>query len=109
VYEDTLKVDGKLKDEDERALLLNPLITPSTADAEARGLSLTLVRPTRARFFYRKKPKEVIEAEREGYKRAARQKSFLDHDLDALEPTAYAFAFSFEDATGRHINHCGDW
>lgn len=109
VFEDTLNVVGKLKDEDERAFLLNPVISLSTADAAARGLSLTLVRPSQSHFFFRKKPREVIEAEREYYKRAARQKSFLDKELEALEPTAYAFAFSFEDAAGRHLNRCGDW
>jgi hypothetical protein len=70
VFEDTLAVVGKLKSGDERALLLNPLISPSTVDAAARRLSLTLVRPSQSRFYFRKKPTEIIEAEREGYKRA---------------------------------------
>jgi hypothetical protein len=109
VFEDTLAVAGKLKDHNERALLLNPLISPSTVDAAARGLSLTLIRPSRARFFFRKKPKEIIEAERQGYKRTARQTSLLDKELDALESTPYAFAFSFEDAAGKHVNRCNDW
>jgi hypothetical protein len=108
VFEDKLKVIGKLKDYDERALLLNPLISPSTADAAARGLSLTLLRPSGAHFFFRKKRKK-IEAERQGYKRAARQTSLLDEELDALEPTPYTFAFSFEDAAGKHVNRCSDW
>jgi hypothetical protein len=61
VFEDTFNVVGTLKDDDARALLLDPLISPSTADAAARGLSLTLVRPSRSRFFFKKKPKDVIE------------------------------------------------
>ena len=52
---------------------------------------------------------EQIEAEREGYKRAARQGSLLDDELDALEPVPYTFAFSYEDDAGRHVNTCGDW
>jgi hypothetical protein len=61
----TARFSGKLKDEDERAFLLNPFISLSTADAAARGLSLTVVRPTQSHFFFRKKPREVIEVERE--------------------------------------------
>jgi len=109
LFEDTLSVVGRLKSHVEKASLLNPLVSPSTADAAARGLSLTLIRPSRTRFRFRRKPNEVIEAEREGYRRAARQTSLLDAELDALEPTPYAFAFSFEDAAGRHVNGCGDW
>jgi hypothetical protein len=109
VFEDTLRVDGKLNGDAPRARLLNPLISPSTEDAAARGLSLTLVRPSHAHFHYRKKAQAVVDAERLGYQRVSKQTSFLDEELDALEPTPYAFAFSFEDAAGKHINRCGDW
>jgi hypothetical protein len=71
--------------------------------------ALTLIRPSKPRFRFRRKRKEQIEAEREGYKRAAQQGSFLDDELDALEPVPYTFAFSYEDAAGRHVNTCGDW
>jgi hypothetical protein len=96
LYEDTLKVDGRLKAMEERARLLVPLISKSTVDAAARGLSLTLIRPLNPRFRFRPKRKDQIEAERDGYKRAARQGSFLDDELDTLEP-------------GRHVSSCGDW
>jgi hypothetical protein len=91
------------------ALNINPLVSPSTADAAARGLSLTLIRPQNPRFRFKRKSNAVIAAEREGYRRAARQGSLLDNDLDALEPTPYTFAFSFDDAAGRHMHSCGDW
>jgi hypothetical protein len=109
VFEDTICVDGKLKNDDERAKLLSPLVSPSTAEAAERGLSLTLVRPSTSRFHYKRKSQAVIDAERAGYERVLRQASFLDDDLDALEPTPYAFAFTFEDAAGKHTNACGDW
>lgn len=109
LYEDTLKVDGRLKAMEERARLLVPLISKSTVDAAARGLSLTLIRPLNPRFRFRPKRKDQIEAERDGYKRAARQGSFLDDELDALEPVPYTFAFSYEDDAGRHVSSCGDW
>jgi hypothetical protein len=85
------------------------LICTSTNEAAARGESLTLLRPRNARFQYRKKPSALIEAEREGYKRAARQSSLLDKELDALEPTPYTFGFVFEDEAGKHSFSCGDW
>jgi hypothetical protein len=109
VFEDTLRVDGKLKGDAERARLLNPLVSPSTADAAARGLSLTLIRPSLSRFHFKKKTQTVIDAERAGYERVLKQTSFLDEQLDALEPTPYAFAFTFSDAAGTHVNRCGDW
>jgi hypothetical protein len=109
VFEDTLSIDGELKSELERAKLLNPLVSPSTDDAAERGLSLTLVRPSQARFHYKKKGQAVMDAERAGYERVLRQTSFLDEELDALEPTPYAFAFAFEDTAGKHVNRCCDW
>ena len=109
VFEDTICIDGKLKNEDERARLLNPLVLSSAVDAAAQGLSLTLVRPTAPRFHFKKKPQAVVDAERAGYERVLRQTSFLDEQLEALEPTPYEFAFSFEDAAGKHTNACRDW
>jgi hypothetical protein len=108
VYEDSLKVGGELGVK-ERGELLNPLISPSTAEASLRGQSLTLVRPLNSQFQYKRKTASQLDAERAGYKRAARQTSFLDSELAALEPTPYIFAFAFEDANGRHLHRCGDW
>jgi hypothetical protein len=108
VYEDRMEVDGAL-DKKERASLLNPLILPSTEEAVARGMSLTLVRPIKSDFKYRRKPAEVIAAEREGYRIASRQMSMLDRELEAFDPVPYAFAFTYEDGAGRHMMRCGDW
>lgn len=109
VFEDKISLGDELKSDDEKARFLNPLICASTDEAAARGQSLTLIRPIWARFHYRKKPLAVIDAEREGYKRAARQTSLPDKDLDALDPVPYAFGFHFEDGGGRHSHRCGDW
>jgi hypothetical protein len=108
VYEDRMEVDGAL-DKKERVSLLNPLILPSTDEAAARGMSLTLIRPIKSEFRYRRKPPEVIAAEREGYRLASRQMSLLDKELEAFEPVPYAFAFTYEDAAGKHMMRCGDW
>lgn len=109
VFEDKVRVDGKLTNKIERARLLNPLVSLSTDDAALHGLSLTLVRPSQARFHYKKKSHAVIDAERAGYERVLKQTSFLDEALVALEPSPYAFAFSFQDAAGKHDYRCGDW
>jgi hypothetical protein len=108
VYEDRLEVDGTL-DKKERLSLLDPLILPSTAEAAARGMSLTLIRPIKSEFKYRKKGPDIIEAERKAYRIASRQMSMFDKELAAFEPVPYAFAFAYEDATGKHMMQCGDW
>jgi hypothetical protein len=103
-----MSVDGAL-DKKERASLLNPLVFPSTDEAAKRGMSLTLIRPIKSQFRYRRKPSEIIEAERKAYRQALRQISMLDKELDAIEPVPYAFAFQYEDAAGKHLMQCGDW
>lgn len=62
-----------------------------------------------SRFFWKPKASGVIEAERDGYKRASQQSSLLDKEIAALEPTPYAFVFSYEDDAGRHLHQCSDW
>jgi hypothetical protein len=109
VQEDTIQV-GEMMPEKERARFLAPIITGSTAEAASKGMSLTLVRPTRSRFRWRAKTAEQIEEERRGYAAAAQQKSFLDPDLVALNPCPYAFHFDWVDADGKsHKATCDDW
>jgi hypothetical protein len=48
-------------------------------------------------------------AERDGYRATLRQTSFLDEDLEPIEPAAYLFAFSYADASGKHTMQCSDW
>jgi hypothetical protein len=108
VYEDRLEVERPL-DKRERARLLNPLILPSTHEATARGMSLTLIRPISAKFQYRRKSPNLIVAERDGYRATLRQTSFLDEDLEPIEPVPYLFAFSYADASGKHTMQCSDW
>jgi len=109
VYEDRLRVYGSLKSPDERARLLNPLVSGSTLEAVTQGKSLTLIRPRNPHFFWKRKPDRIIEAEREGYKLASQQSSLFDKEIAALEPVPYTFAFSYEDDAGRHLNQCSDW
>lgn len=108
VHEESIQVDGKL-DEKARTRLLSPLIVGSAEDAMSRGQSLALIRPRNPRFRWKAKSPGVIEAEKAGFARAARQIGMFDQHLAAMEPTPYHFGFSFEDSAGKHTYQCGDW
>ena len=95
-----------------RASFLEPILTGSTAEAAAKGMSFTLIRPASVRFRWKAKTLEQIAEERRTYEDAARQKSFLDPDVDliALDPCPYAFHFDWTDADGKaHKATCDDW
>ncbi|MBL6078184.1 hypothetical protein JMJ56_09220 [Belnapia sp. T18] len=109
VQEETIEV-GEVMPERERAQFLEPIITGSTKEAAAKGMSLTLVRPISVRFRWKAKTEKQIAEERAAYEDAARQKSFLDPDLTALNPCPYAFHFDWTDAEGKtHKATCDDW
>lgn len=109
VQEDTIQPFGVMPQR-QRAQFLEPILTGSTAEAASRGMSLTLVRPNNVRFRWRAKSEEQIAEERRAYKGAARQRSFFDRDLIALDPCPYAFHFDWTDADGNsHRATCDDW
>lgn len=108
VMEDTITVDGKLR-ETERSQFLNPLVSSSIFYAHEAGKSLGLIRPTQTEFYWKAKKADQIESERRAYAEAARQGSFFDEDLIALEPSPYDFRFKFVDGTGSHDYANGDW
>jgi hypothetical protein len=108
VFEDTLAVDGTIP-QAERATFLSPMIVPSGIHAAQEGKSLALIRPENTRFRWKQKSLSQIEIEREAYRRASRQESFLDKELAELEPTPYEFQFRFSDASGQHEYLNGDW
>jgi hypothetical protein len=85
------------------------MIIGSGKEAAEKGLSLALIRPRKPRFLYKPKKPEEIEEERQAYRRAAQQKSFLDTELAELEPSPYDFRFTFEDDSGSHDYQNGDW
>lgn len=107
VYEETIRREGCLRKED-RGLLMNRILQPSIAAAADAGRSLAVIRPKNTRFIYRRKSLSEIAKEKASYEKAARQKSFLDEDLNALQPTPYEFQFAFEDDR-KHTYTCGDW
>lgn len=109
VQEDTIKI-GEIMPEKERARFLAPFITGSTTEAASKGMSLTLVRPAKIKFKWKPKTVEQIANERLTYEAAARQGSFFDQELRALDPCPYAFHFDWTDADGvTHKATCDDW
>ena len=108
VMEDSIRI-GRPMPERERAPFLNRLLSPSVAAAAEEGRSLALIRPANTRFHHRPKPPARIEAERRAYEEAARQGSFFDKRLAAIEPSPYEFRFAFEDGAGRHDYANADW
>jgi|HubBroStandDraft_1064217.scaffolds.fasta_scaffold00063_11 hypothetical protein len=111
VQEDTIQV-GDMMPAGKRATFLERILTGSTAEAAAKDMSLTLIRPASVRFRWKPKTPEQIAEERRAYEEAARQKSFLDPDAEliALDPCPYAFHFDWTDADGKaHKATCDDW
>ncbi len=109
VQEDTIQV-GDIMPERERAAFLAPIMTGSTMEAAAKGMTLTVIRPTKSMFRSKAKTAEQVGEERQAYEEAARQTSFLDPDLRALNPCPYAFHFDWTDADGKsHKATCDDW
>jgi hypothetical protein len=108
VFEDTISVDGEISTS-ERTALLEPMIVASGKHAAAAGQSLALVRPKEARFRWKQRSQAELQAARDAYKSAARQTSFLDQELEELEPTPFEFRFQFSDGSGQHDYQNGDW
>ena len=108
VYEESVKVDGKLPP-DERTRLLSPLIVGSGKEAENLGQSLALIRPRNSLFIAKQKTPAQIEEAREAFRRAARQLSIFDNELAEIEPSPYDFRFKFDDEGGTHDYQNGDW
>lgn len=109
VHEESIKVVGTLK-RTEQASFLTQVFVSSTDEATEKGQSLALIRPLKPRFWYEKKTPSEIQHERLANERAARQTSFLDRELKALEPCPYRFKLDYMMPNGseRHST-CGDW
>lgn len=108
VFEDSITPVRKLP-ERERPDFLEPLMAGSVREAASRGDSLTLIRPQRVSFRWRGKSEALIAQERDVYRAAARQMSFLDQELADYEPCPYDFRLSFVDEDGQHHHTCADW
>jgi hypothetical protein len=108
VMEDSIQVNGSMPTKD-RPAFLSRLVSPSVQAAYENGQSLALIRPRNTHFYFKKKKQDDLENERRIYAEAARQGSFFDERLKALEPSPFEFRFKFEDETGSHDYANGDW
>lgn len=108
VFEDTL-TPGSTMPERERADFLAPLMVGSAREAASQEASFALIRPAESRFRWKPKPAARIQAERKEFQAVARQMSFFDAELAAIEPSPYEFRISFRDDDGWHHHSCGDW
>lgn len=94
----------------ERLALLNPLVRSDFQEADAKGDSLTLVRPTSIRFIWKRKTADEIEDTRQKHAALSAQLSFLDNEADDLEPCPFSFRLRWVDeAGGRHDHEMDDW
>jgi hypothetical protein len=103
-------VSAKQLNAPERSRLARMLTRMSTAEAEARGESLTLVKPKSLSFSWRKKSEAELSEERIKHNKLASQISFLNKTPDPLEPCPYDFSVDWTDQLGsKHTHTCDDW
>jgi len=94
----------------ERSRLVNPLIRSSFADADARGESLTLLRPREFEFSWQQKTDAELADERLKHAELARQLSLLDKPAKPLEPCPFRFLVKWTDQDGQLRRHeSDDW
>lgn len=109
VVPESLSVIGTLK-KSERARFLNPLVRESFEEAESRGESLTLLRPTSIELSWIEKTPEQLSDERRKHADLANQASLFDSSAKPLEPCPLEFEVRWKDASGAARKHlCDDW
>lgn len=109
VIPETLLVETLLK-RGERARFLNPLIRASFDDADSRGESLTLLRPSKLTLSWIEKTQAELSDERVKHAALAAQLSLLDSSAKPLEPCPVQFVAHWQDSEGkRHKHECDDW
>lgn len=110
VYEDSITVTSYVSNKQKRENLVNPAIVASENEAESRGDSLALIRPTSVEFNWRRRDKSEILEARAAFEKQARQSSMFDKELDIIEPCPFEFRMKFRDEDGNIRNkRCSDW
>ena len=109
VIPDSLVV-GKQVKKSERAPFLNPLVRESFEDAERRGESLVMLRPSKLEITWVEKSEREIANERAKHADLANQMSFLDKTATPLEPCPMQFSARWKGNDGKYHRHeCDDW
>lgn len=109
VVPESIEVVGKLRQSD-RSRIADALTRSSVAEAEDRGDSLTLLKPSRVKLSWRRKDESELSIEREKHAALANQLSMLDQPTKPLEPCPFAFSFDWANQDGKaHSHTCDDW
>jgi len=109
VFEDTIKVVGRVTKSSEKSSLLSAAITKSEKEAAKRGQSLALIEPKNIHFKVKRLSIDEIARVKQSFKNVSRQFSLFDEELAEFNPSPYEFKMSFVDGSGKHEKKCGDW
>ncbi|MDG1825116.1 MAG: hypothetical protein P8H62_02510 [Henriciella sp.] len=106
---DSIIVRGRMS-ESERRILLNPLIRENFSESNAKGESITLIRPKSIKVKWSKKTTNELLDERQKHAELSRQLSLLDGDIEDLDPCPYSFKLFWVDQNdGKHEHEMDDW
>lgn len=109
VHEESISIVGKVKSSTARGELVEKVLVSSEREAAELGQSLALIRPGEPELTWKKKSADEITAAKEAFSRHAQQGSFLDKELEELEPCPYTFKMKYRDGGGPHTKTCADW
>lgn len=94
----------------ERAIILNPLVRNSFAEADEKRESLTLLRPTVIEIEAEEKSDSELADERAKHAALANQLSIFDNTAKPLKPCRMKFRAKWKDQDGKARSHeCDDW
>ena len=109
VQDNSIKVIGQAKVKD-RASSLETLIYPSFVKPEENEDSLTLIRPIRSTFHWKRRHPEELAKTAQKHAERANQMSLFSNDAQPLPQCPYSFHFRWVDEDGNEKNHlCDDW
>ena len=107
VIANSLEVTGTIK-RSERASFLNPLVRQSFDEADAKGESLTLLRPKIIRLDYREKSLADLQEETRKHEELANQLSLFDATARPIKPCPMQFILHWTDQDGKKRKHEND-
>lgn len=109
VHEESLKITGRAKREEERSTLVERALVSSEVEAMERGQSLALIRPAKVNFTARRRSKSELSVISEKFKEQAKQLSLLEGEIASYTPCPFEFKIRYVDGAGSHTKICADW
>jgi len=109
VQDKSIIVVGQAKIKD-RAKSLESLIFRGFEKPEEKLDSLTLIRPTKSEFIWKRKDPEKLAKQAQKHATMANQMSLFSNDAQPMAQCPYSFHFRWEDENGKVWNStCDDW